>query len=151
MSHRSTSWFFQQPRCSGLCLFITVYVSLFVVAGVLLFGSFFQIRGSKTATGTNVKRSYSNGETGRSSSNTARYYNRYPEEEDDYQWENMLYSNRSNLHYPDVEEEIPTAWTGPSLRWPYSNSALINCSSLQEVRELEFVASGWTKAVYKGR
>ena len=150
MSHRPTSWFFQQPRCSGLCLFVTVYLSLFVIAGVLLFGSLFQIRGSKAPTGGGVRKSYSNGEAGRTTSNTARYYDRYPEE-DDYQWENMLYTNRSHLHYPDVEEEVPAAWSGPGLRWPYSNSALINCSSLQEVTDLEFVASGWTKAVYKGR
>lgn len=172
MSHRpSTSWFVHQPRCSGLCLFVTVYLSLFAIAGVLLFGSLFQIRGNKASSGT-VKRTYaSNGEGGRSTSNTARYYNRHSED-DDYHWENVLYSNRSHYHHEkyhkdgaedvnraartgsaneDIHNKLRATWTGPSLRWPYSNSALINCSSLQDVTDLEFIASGWTKAVYKGR
>jgi hypothetical protein len=171
MTHRpSTSWFFHQPRCSGLCLFVTVYLSLFVIAGILLFGSVFQIRGNKTFSG-GIKRTYAgNGEGGRSTSNTARYYSSHSDD-DDYQWRNVLYSNRSRYHYKHhqdadkeadkdadsgvvdkgVTDKLAATWSGPSLRWPYSNSALINCSSLQDVTDLEFVASGWTKAVYKGR
>lgn len=171
MTHRpSTSWFLQQPRCSGLCLFVTVYLSLFVIAGILLFGSLFQIRGNKTFS-RSVKRTYAgNGDSGRSTSNTARYYSSHSE--DDYQWRSALYSNRSRYQYEmyhkdgdreldratgagvddkGVTDKLTATWTGPGLRWPYSNSALINCSSLQDVTDLEFVASGWTKAVYKGR
>lgn len=81
----------QPPRLSGLCLFVAAYVSLFAIAGVLLFGPGI-----------------------------------FP---------------RSNL--PLVDNE--------GLRWPYAGSHLINCSSLRDVTQLEFVAGGWTKAVYKGR
>jgi hypothetical protein len=172
MTHRpSTSWFLHQPRCSGLCLFVTVYLSLFVIAGILLFGSLFQIRANKTFSGS-IKRTYvGNADGGRSTSNTARYYSSRSED-DDYQWRTALYSNRSHYHYEmyhkdgnrevdkaagagvadkDVTDKLTATWTGPGLRWPYSNTALINCSSLQDVTDLEFVASGWTKAVYKGR
>ena len=173
MTYRpSSSWFFHQLRCSGLCIFVTVYLSLFAIAGILLCDPLFQIRGNKTFSGS-VKRTYGgNGDGGRSTSNTARYYTTHTED-DDYQWRNALYSNRSRYQYgmyhKDGERGLDTAtgtgvadkgvttdklkakWSGPGLRWPYSNSALINCSSLQDVTDLEFVASGWTKAVYKGR
>jgi hypothetical protein len=142
-----------------------------VVAGILLFGSLFQIRGNKASSGSTKRTYVSNGQGGRYASNTARYYNSHSED-DDYQWKNVLYSNRSHYHYEkyrkdggkgmdraagtgiantDIHDKLTATWTGPGLRWPYSNSALINCSSLQDVTDLEFVASGWTKAVYKGR
>lgn len=171
MSHRpSTFWFLHQPRCSGLCLFVTVYLSLFVIAGILLFGSLFQIRSNRASSGNAKRTQFGNGQGGRYTPNTPKSYN----EDDDYQWKNVLYSNRSHYHHhekyrkdgggevnravvgagfadADIRDKLGATWTGPGLRWPYSNSAIINCSSLQEVTDLEFVASGWTKAVYKGR
>lgn len=160
MSHRHLTWFLHQPRCSGLCLFVTVYLSLFVIAGILLFGSLFQIRNNSDSSGS-MKRTYVSDEVSeRSDSYGAKYYNSRSHD-DDYDWKNLLYSNRSQYHYEkyhedgaeevDIHDKLTATWTGQGLRWPYSNPALINCSSLQDVTDLEFVASGWTKAVYKGR
>jgi hypothetical protein len=138
-----------------------------VIAGILLFGSLFQIRSNK-ASSASAKRTHVN--NNKHTPNAARYYSGHPEDDDDFQWKNVLYSNRSHYSYEkhrkdgakevdrtegrgtaDVPGKLTATWTGPGLRWPYSNSALINCSTLQEVTDLEFVASGWTKAVYKGR
>lgn len=41
--------------------------------------------------------------------------------------------------------------TGLELLWPHADPDLLNCTALQEVKDLEFVAAGWTKAVYRGR
>jgi hypothetical protein len=159
MSHRRLTWFLHQPRCSGLCLFVTVYLSLFVIAGILLFGSLFQIR-NNSATAGDIKRAYVGDRDDRPVSYGARYYSSRSRD-DDYDWKNLLYSNRSQSHYDrhhergtgevNIHDKLTPTWTGQGLRWPYSNPALINCSSLQDITDLDFVASGWTKAVYKGR
>jgi hypothetical protein len=131
-----------------------------VIAGILLFGSLFQIRNNNASSG-NMKRTFVREEEGeRSASYAARHYSSRSYD-DDYDWKNLLYSNRSQYRYEkyhedgaeevDVHDKLTAAWTGQGLRWPYSNPALINCSSLQDVTDLDFVASGWTKAVYKGR
>jgi hypothetical protein len=131
-----------------------------VIAGILLFGSLFRIRNNSASSGS-VKRTYvSDAEGERPASYGARYYNSRSHD-DDYGWKNLLYSNRSQYHYEkfdedgakevDMHDKLTATWTGQGLRWPYSNPSLINCSSLQDVTDLDFVASGWTKAVYKGR
>jgi hypothetical protein len=157
MSHHRLTWLLHQPRCSGLCLFVTVYLSLFVIAGILLFGSLFQIR--KNASAGSVRRAHESDGEERPVSYTARHYSSRSHE--DYDWKTLLYSNRSQSHYGthhvrgaehgSIHDKLTAAWTGQGLRWPYSNPALINCSSLQDITDLDFVASGWTKAVYKGR
>lgn len=94
------------PRCSSLCLLITVYAILFAVAGVLLL----QLRYSRH--GTTKPSNY----------------------EDSYVWEvDRWYSNESGVRWPVAAE-----------------NHLFGCLSLKELTDLEFVAAGWTKAVYKG-
>jgi hypothetical protein len=84
----------QPPRLSGLCLFVAAYVSLFAIAGVLLFGP------------------------------------------------GIFPSRHSHQHSSE-------SFNG--LRWPYPDDGLLNCTSLRDVAQLEFLASGWTKAVYRGK
>uniref|UniRef100_A0A1B6BWV1 Protein kinase domain-containing protein n=1 Tax=Clastoptera arizonana TaxID=38151 RepID=A0A1B6BWV1_9HEMI len=114
-------------RSSGICLFLTAYFSLFLIASVILFTPFFK---------TNFEpKPVVNLEP-----------NDFPADYDfinDYQWENTLFLNKSKINI--------LQHTRTGLRWPTGQAGLINCSSLQEVTDLEFVAAGWTKAVYKGK
>ncbi|KAF4517346.1 hypothetical protein B566_EDAN011733 [Ephemera danica] len=87
----------QPPRLSGLCLFVAAYVSLFAIAGVLLFGP-------------------------------------------------GIFPSRHNQHTTVHPDQFPHG-----LRWPYAGNGLLNCTSLRDVAQLEFIASGWTKAVYRGK
>ncbi|XP_054263418.1 extracellular tyrosine-protein kinase PKDCC-like [Macrosteles quadrilineatus] len=106
---------FLQLRSSGVCLFISVYFFLFLVASIVLFTPMFR----------------------------ASLDHRVPppsyRSDPDNSWENSLFLNLSGF------SSAPRG-----LRWPVPSSGPINCSTLHEVRDLEFVAAGWTKAVYKG-
>lgn len=96
-------------QCSGLCLLLTVYATLFAVAGILLL----QLRNNKNV---NTQKS-------------ANY---------DYAWTAEEFGGLN-----DTRES-------GSLQWPYISQETIGCVSLRELTNLEFIAAGWTKAVYKG-
>lgn len=114
---------FLQLRSSGICLFISVYFILFLVASVILFSPLFRASlGHRPAPTTmHIKQDFS---------------------DDDFEWENSLFLNLSGF---DTFSSSPRG-----LRWPVASAGPINCSTLHEVKDLEFVAAGWTKAVYRG-
>lgn len=111
---------FLQLRSSGVCLFVSVYFSLFLVASVVLFSPLF-----------------------RSALDHRPAPPRHPRANSpDYEWENSLFMNLSGL---------ASRGSAPrGLRWPVPSTGPVNCSTLHEVEDLEFVAAGWTKAVYRG-
>lgn len=111
---------FLQLRSSGVCLFVSVYFSLFLVASVVLFSPLF-----------------------RSALDHRPAPPRHPRADSpDYEWENSLFMNLSGL---------ASRGSAPrGLRWPVPSTGPVNCSTLHEVEDLEFVAAGWTKAVYRG-
>lgn len=112
---------FLQLRSSGVCLFVTVYCTLFFVASMVLFSPLFRT--------TLDHRLPPSSRHSRSDSS---------EDFSNYEWENSLFMNLSGLG------------SHRGLRWPVPSSGPVNCSTLHEVKDLEFVAAGWTKAVYKG-
>ncbi|GLH01998.1 Uncharacterized protein GBIM_08049 [Gryllus bimaculatus] len=133
-------------RCSGLCLFITVYLSLFVIAGIILFGPL--LRNSRNGV-LILPGNYQFSEdklNSRSSEyfsslgaftqrpNNAQKSSKRPIEEEEEEKEGINLLLRSTFDF----------------YWPHSYSTLVNCSTLQEISDTEFVAAGWTKIVYKG-
>lgn len=130
MSNFGPSLFFYL-RSSGMCLFVTVYVGLFVVASVILFSPIFRQPPTSPSQPYAVVR------------DSEFYDNMIPGVDERYQWEHTLFLNKSKYN------TLETTLTG--FRWPVSPTGLINCSSLQDVTDLEFVAAGWTKAVYRAK
>lgn len=114
---------FLQLRSSGICLFISVYFILFLVASVILFTPLFRATMSHRPVHSST-------------------HSRTDFSDDDFEWENSLFLNLSGL---DSFGSSPRG-----LRWPVASAGSINCSTLNEVKDLEFVAAGWTKAVYRG-
>ncbi|XP_046664198.1 extracellular tyrosine-protein kinase PKDCC-like [Homalodisca vitripennis] len=114
---------FLQLRSSGVCLFVSVYFFLFLIASVVLFSPIFRTSLDHRPISTNR--------------NSRSVFS-----EDDYEWENSLFLNLSGF------SSLSGAPRG--LRWPVTSPGPINCSTLNEVKDLEFIAAGWTKAVYKG-
>ncbi|KAK9508094.1 hypothetical protein O3M35_007831 [Rhynocoris fuscipes] len=58
--------------------------------------------------------------------------------------------NRDETRYESVGPGGPTQ-RDPVVPTRLKSEVLVNCTTLEELTDLEWIASGWTKAVYKGR
>lgn len=140
---------------NSLVVFVIVYISLFVIAIVILFTVLPKVRQNKDSIPINFNKQenleflksyekFHNPER-----ETAKQMQDFYPSFDDLLKHSLFRGNDSNY----LRSYTSTSFYSHKidLNWPYGYSALINCSSIQEVSDLRFVASGWTKAVFKGK
>lgn len=151
----SLNWPLLQLRSTGLCLFVTVYLSLFLIASIILFTPIFRnnnplnnydFNNGKREFEATVDGQEINGVLSSSSESSKVVFDIGVENEKDYSWLNSLSLLNETF-------QAATITSSRGLRWPTLSAVdhRIDCTTLQEVTDLEFIAAGWTKAVYRGK
>ncbi|XP_075224608.1 extracellular tyrosine-protein kinase PKDCC-like [Lycorma delicatula] len=152
----SLNWPLLQLRSTGLCLFVTVYLSLFLIASVILFTPLFRsnVQFSEYDVYSNIRKSELIDRRFIKESVSSLDYTKdelfdyeVNKQKNDYVWLNSLLLLNETFH-------VASSSTSRGLKWPTMSTVdnhRIDCSTLQEVTDLEFIAAGWTKAVYRGK